>query len=108
MLDENFTNKEILQEIKQNFILIDMFTANDIVVKYKNVKGTIKEFAKHMGVPAYPATLFLDKDKKTIFKSIGYRNTQEYLMELMFISSKSYHQLTLEEFTLKTEFERDD
>ncbi len=108
MLDENFKNKEILQEIKQNFIMIDMFTANSTTIKYGNFKGTIKEFAKYMGAIAYPATIFLDKDKKVVFRSIGYRNTQEYLMELMFISSKSYNKLSLEEFTLKTEFEMDD
>ncbi len=108
MVDENFKNREILEEIKQNFILIDMFTADSDIVKYKNFKGSIKEFSRYIGVPAYPATIFLDKNMKVLYRSIGYRNTQEQLMELMFISSKSYNKLTLEEFVVKTEFEMDD
>ena len=108
MLDENFKNKEILQEIKKNFILVDMFTANKNRVKYKDFKGTIKEFSRHMGAIAYPATIFLSKNQKILYRSIGYRNTQEQLMELMFISSKSYNKLTLEEFVVKTEFDMDD
>ena len=108
MLDENFKDKKILEEIKKNFIFIDMFTADKNSVKYKDFKGSIKEFSRHMGAVAYPATIFLNKNKKIVYRSIGYRNSQEQLMELMFISSKSYNKLTLEEFVVKTEFEMDD
>ncbi|MEA2099088.1 MAG: thioredoxin fold domain-containing protein [Campylobacterota bacterium] len=108
MLDENFKDEEIAEEIDQNFIFIDMFTANNDIIKYKDFKGSVKEFAKYMGAIAYPATIFLDKNHKISYRSIGYRNTREYLMELMFISSKSYNKLSLEDFTTKIEFERDD
>ncbi|MEA2092005.1 MAG: thioredoxin fold domain-containing protein [Campylobacterota bacterium] len=108
MLDENFKDTEILEEIKQNFILIDLYAKKDNRVKYRDFKGSVKEFAKHMGAIAYPATIYLDRDEKIVYRSIGYRNSGEHLMELLFISSKSYNTLSLEDFTIKTEFERDD
>ncbi|MEA1892136.1 MAG: thioredoxin fold domain-containing protein [Campylobacterota bacterium] len=108
MLDENFKDAQILEEIKQNFILVDLYAKKENKVKYKEFKGTVKEFAKYMGAIAYPATIFLDKDEKVVYRSIGYRNSGEHLMELLFISSKSYNTLSLEDFTIKTEFERDD
>ncbi|MEA1892917.1 MAG: thioredoxin fold domain-containing protein [Campylobacterota bacterium] len=108
MLDENFKDTKIIEELNTNFILISLYAKKDNIVKYKEFKGTVKEFAKRMGAIAYPATIFLDKNEKVVYRSIGYRNTHEHLMEFMYISSKSYHKLTLEEFTLKTEFEMDD
>lgn len=108
MLDENFKNEEILAEIKKNYILVDMITSDESIVKFKEYKGDIKGFAKYLGAIAYPASIFLNNDKKILYRSIGYRNIQEQLMELMFISSKSYDKLTLEDFIVKTEFEMDD
>lgn len=108
MLDENFKDTSLLKEIKKNFVLIDIYTGDDGIVTFNNFKGTKKEFSKHIGAFAFPATIFLDKNQKTVYKSIGYRNIQEHFVELKYVDSYSYKTTSLEEFSEKLEFEKDD
>ncbi len=108
MLSKNFKDEETLDEMRKNFIFLDLYTADDIFISFDDFDGNIKEFATHIGAFAYPATIFIDNNKKTVFKSIGYRNTQELLAELNYISSASYKTTSLKKFTESWEFERDD
>ena len=98
MINENFKDKETLKEIEENFIFIDIYK------KDKNYE----KLAKDLGAVAYPAILFMNKDKKIIHKAIGYRNTNELLSEMKYISTQSYKSMDLESFILKLEFEKDD
>jgi thioredoxin-related protein len=108
MLNKNFKDKQIVKEIKNNFILLDLYTKDDFIIKFNDFKGTIKEFANFIGATAYPATLFIDKNKKVIHKAIGYRNINELLSEMKYISTNSYKIIDLESFILKLEFDKDD
>ena len=108
MLDNNFKDKKTLDEIKNNFILVDIYTANKSKVKFKDFEGSTKEFAKYIGAFAYPATIFLDENSKTIHSSIGYRNIQEYLSEIKYIATKSYGKISLEKFREDLEFSEDE
>ena len=108
MLDNNFKDKKTLTAIKKKFILVDIYTANKATVVFKNFKGTTKEFAKHIGAFAYPATLFLDENGNTIHTAIGYRNLKEYLSEIKYIATKSYGKISLEQFRENLEFNEDE
>ena len=108
MLKKNFKDGETLKEIEDNFIFVDLYTKDKSIVKFNDFSGSIKEFASYIGATAYPATFFIDQDKKTIFKSIGYRNTNELLLEIKYIATQSYQTIDLEAFILKLEFEDDD
>lgn len=108
MLDENFKDEKILTLIKENLILVDVYTALKKEFVFKNFRGTAKEFAKYLGAKAYPATLFMDKDAKVFYKAIGYRNIQEYIYEIKYIITQSYKTMELDEFILKVEMEDDD
>lgn len=108
MLDNNFKDKETVEEMKKNFVFINLYTADDTFITFDDFDGDIKEFATHIGAFAYPATIFIDKNKKTVYKSIGYRNTLELLSELNYISSLSYNTVSIKKFTESWSFERED
>ena len=108
MLDENFNNKKIVELIKENFILVDIYTADKRDVVFKSFKGSTKEFAQYTGADAYPATLFMDRSSKVFYKAIGYRNIQEYIYEIKYITTNSYKKIELDAFILKMEFEDDE
>lgn len=108
MLDENFKDEKILNLIKGNLILVDIYTAEKKDFKFKDFKGSAKEFAKHIGINAYPATLFMDKNAKVLHKAIGYRNIQEYIYEIKYITTQSNKKMDLEKFIFKMEMEDED
>ncbi|RLA81247.1 MAG: hypothetical protein DRG78_09540 [Epsilonproteobacteria bacterium] len=107
MIDENFHDKTILALIKENFILVDIYTANTKNVVLKRFKGSSKKFAQHIGATAYPATLFMDSNGKVFYKAIGYRNIHEYINEIKYITTNSYKKMELDEFIIKMEIEND-
>ena len=107
MIDENFKDQTILKVIDENFIYVDIYTADKDKVTFKDFNGTHKEFSVYIGAVAYPATIFIDDKAKVIHRAIGYRNLDEYFAELTYISSKSYKTMDLESYILKLEFEKD-
>jgi len=105
MVKENFKDKNILAQIKKNFIMLDIHIDHDDTVTFGDFKGTKKEFAKEINVNTYPATLFMDKYKKIVYRANGYKNIDEFMVLLKFISSQSYKKIDLETFTEENEFD---
>ena len=108
MISQNFKSKTILSHIEKNFIAVFIDIHDNGKVTFNNFKGSKKEFADHIDSVAVPATTFVDKDGKIIYNFIGYRNIDEYLIELKYISSKSYKEISIESYREKIEFESDD
>ena len=108
MIDENFKDKAIVKLIQEYFILVDIYTEDTKKVIFKNFKGSTREFAKHIGAYAYPATLFMGQNGLVSHTAIGYRNIQEYIFEIKYIATNSYKEMKLDEFILKMELEDDD
>lgn len=108
MVSQNFKNITILAEIKKNFRVIFIDIQDKGIVTFNDFKGNKKEFANHIEAVAVPATVFMDKNGKTIYSFIGYRNIDEYLTELKYISNKSYKKMSIENFREKMEFESDE
>lgn len=107
MLDENFQDQRVLDAISQDFLLVDIYTADTKTITYKDFVGNPKEFSNHVGAVAYPATIFMDSNGKIIHGAIGYRNIEEYLAEISYISSKNYQEMDLESYKIKLELEKD-
>ncbi|WP_458700488.1 thioredoxin family protein [Sulfurospirillum sp. 1307] len=105
MLDENFKDATILKEIDKNFVYVDIYTADNGVVKFRDFKGSHKEFSAYIGAVAYPATIFMNSEGEVIYRSIGYRNIDEYLLEIKYVLTKSYKTMDLESFIQKQEME---
>jgi len=107
MLDENFKDDTILKEIDENFIFVDIFTANEGSVKYQGVAESYKEFSANIGAFVYPATIFMNEKGEVVHKAIGYRNIDEYFTEILYVATRSYKKMDLESYAQKLEFERD-
>ncbi len=108
MLEKNFKNKEVLNEIKKDFILFKISSASKDTIIFKNFKGSAKNFAKFMDAKTYPTTVFVNKNAKTIRVARGYRNIDEYLIEIKYITSKSYKKMDIQEFADELEMNEDD
>ena len=107
MLDENFKDANILSEVDKNFIYVDIYTASKGSVKFNDFEGSYKEFSRHIGAFVYPSTIFMNSRGKVVHKAIGYRNIDEYFVEVTYVSTKSYKTMDLESYALKLEFEKD-
>lgn len=107
MLAENFQDDIILKEIDKNFLYVDIYIVNKGNIKFKNFKGSYKEFSAFIGAFVYPSTIFMNDNGKVIHKAIGYRNIDEYFAEITYISTKSYKSMDLESYILKLEFEKE-
>jgi thioredoxin-related protein len=108
MLEENFKDENIKKELDKHFIYVDVYTKDKDLISFKDFKGTHREFSKHLGAFAYPATIFIDYNGKVIHKAIGYRNIGEYINELKYISSDSFEKVDLETFILNQELLEDE
>ncbi len=107
MLDENFKDPKILEVINKNFIYVDIYTADTNIITFKDFKGTYRKFSKYIGAVAYPATIFMDTDANVIHRAIGYRNIDEHLTDITYISTKSYKKMKFEPYKEKLDFEKD-
>ncbi|MEA2050233.1 MAG: thioredoxin family protein [Campylobacterota bacterium] len=104
MLNNNFKDKNILDEINKSFILVDIYTADKGKVSFNDFKGTRKNFASYLEANVVPATLFMNNDGQIIHKAMGYRNKDEYITEIKYVSTDSYTRVDLEKFIEELEF----
>ena len=74
MLTENFQDATILKEIDKNFLYVDVYTANKGDIRFKDFKGSYKEFSAFIGAFVYPSTIFMNDKGEVVHKAIGYRN----------------------------------
>ena len=109
MLNESFKNKTILNEIKENFILIDIDISSSDVIIYKDSNMSMEDFAKNeISATNIPATIFSTPNENLLKVIIGYRNIDEFLSEIKYISSGSYKHISFEQFSEELEFNKDD
>ena len=105
MLDENFKDDTILKEISKNFVYVDIYTADKGSIKFRDFKGSHKEFSAYIGAVVYPSTIFMNNEGEVIHRAIGYRNIDEYLAEMKYVSTQSYKTMDIESYLQKLEME---
>jgi thioredoxin-related protein len=108
MLSHTFTNKNIIDYIKENFIMIDININDKGTISYKSFKGSKKEFARYMEVGVYPLNIFIDSNYKKLYTVNGYKNKEEFLPILKYIDTNSYKNKSLSTFTQELEFDSDE
>lgn len=107
MLDENFKDENILQILNKDFIYVDIYTADKDTIVFKDFSGNHKEFSQYIGAFAYPATVFMNKEGKVIHIAIGYRNIDEHITDITYISTKSYETMNFQTYKEKRDFEKE-
>jgi len=107
MIEENFKDEALMHEIQENFIYVDIYTKTDGEIKYKDFKGSYKDFSTYVGAFAYPATTFMNANGEIIHRAIGYRNIGEHYAEIKYVSSKSYKTMDLDAYKIELEFKKD-
>ena len=108
MVSQNFQDKNILHVLKKHFILLDIDIRKEGTVVYKEFRGDRKSFADHIGAVAVPATLFMDQKSEVVYGFIGYRNIDDFLTVLKYVTTTSYKNISIEAFSEDLEFEKDD
>ncbi len=88
-LMEEFTldDDNVIEYIKNNFVLININVSLGDTVIYKKQKMSAKEFATTTGYAFYPASLFLSKENEVFEALMGYRDEKSYLKELQTIKN---------------------
>jgi len=99
MIRQNFTPKD-LDNIKSNFVFVDINISDDDTILYQNFKGSKKDFARRYDIYLFPTVIFI-KDGEVAYKVRGYRKKEKFSYILKYIKSKSYEDETIGEFINK-------
>lgn len=107
MLNENFKDAKTLEYISENYISTNVDIKIKEKVKFKNSSFKNKKFADKFSIFSYPSSLFLDKDLNVIYTDYGYKNTDEFLVLLKFVRTRSFKSMEIDDFANNLEFEND-
>jgi len=106
MKKENLRDKETVDTIDKFFLFKQIGAKDRVVIDGKSISH--KEFAKKYSLFAFPSSLFMNSNGRVLYRSMGFRNIDEYLTEIKYIGSKSYKNISMDEFRENLEFEKDD
>jgi len=59
MIDKNFKDSAVLKKIDKNFVYVDVYTADKGSIKFRDFKGSHKEFSTYIGAIVYSFQLYL-------------------------------------------------
>jgi thioredoxin-related protein len=99
MDNKTYTEIPVRQEISKYYypVRIDGESSKEIV--FNNQKMTMQEFAKSLGVTAYPTTLFINEDGSIIAQQGGYIKPDVFVKLLSFVGSDAYQSQEFDQFT---------
>ncbi len=106
MIKANLSGGRLTKETRKYFIVVHIDSEGKRIVKYKNFKGTEKDFKKKMKAIFSPTMIFLDKSGNVIAKFEGYRNPKKYKNILGYIVSGSYKKYSFYDYLNEVDFER--
>ncbi len=101
MIEFTLEDERVENEIKKNFVFVDIYTGNDDNVSFDGSYGTAKEFAKFMGDNFYPTSVFIDGNREVVYTQPAYQDEDTFFNILRYIDSKSYKEMGIEEFKQK-------
>ena len=82
MEEFTFDDDMVKEYLDKNYIFISInVSLNDRII-YKGKESSGKHFAKKIGYTFYPAVLFLDKNEKILYVSLGYKEESDFLIIL--------------------------
>ncbi len=104
MLANNFKDKQTIEYIKKNFLLIDINISHKDKIVYKNKAISKREFSIKYNTFSYPSSVFIDSKGKNIYSAVGYKNTNELKKILKYIKHEKYKTMKFEDFSSEAEF----
>ncbi len=90
LLDDNFTDKKIVDKMSQHFNLIEINMWGDkTVTLFSGKEISEKEFARQMNIMFTPTLVILDSQGKSQFRMNGYYAPDKFLAALNYVLLKS-------------------
>jgi len=90
--------EDISKIVEDRFIFVDINRDDNETILFQDYNGTTEGFLKKLGVELYPTLIFLNGDGEFIYRVVGYRNIDKFKNILKYIYTKSYREVTFEEF----------
>ncbi|MBP1839194.1 thioredoxin family protein [Formosa algae] len=112
MLDKNtFQNKDVVAYVNENYYAVKFNAEGKEAVSYQgntyenpnfdpakeNKRNSVHEFARALGVNAYPTIVFLDEAAQVITPVRGYQKPQQLELYLKLFSTDKYKELDSQE-----------
>ena len=85
-----FKNTEIQNNLKKNFLFVDINIDDKGTVYFNKKTYSKRDFAHSVDVDFFPTVLFLDENYDITYTVRGYRDREKFKKILQFIQSKSY------------------
>ena len=101
MLMFTLDDDPVKELINKDFIYLNINISEDDIVKYKNYKGSGRDFAKYVGYNIYPSSLFLDSSKEIVYAIPGYQDKDQFLLILKYVNSGAYKTMGYQSFKKK-------
>ena len=101
MLMFTLDDDPVKELITKDFVYLHINISEDDVVKYKNFKGSGRDFAKNVGYNIYPSSLFLDTKGEMIHAVPGYQDKDQFLLVLKYVNSRVYKTIGFQSFKKK-------
>ncbi|MDP3301444.1 MAG: thioredoxin fold domain-containing protein [Sulfuricurvum sp.] len=101
MLMFTLDDEPVKELITKDFIYLHINISEDDVVKYKNFKGSGRDFAKNVGYNIYPSSLFLNTKGEIIHAVAGYQDKDQFLLVLKYVNSGAYKTMGFQSFKKK-------
>lgn len=99
MIEESFEDEKTKDQLKKDFIVIDINVDDEENIIFNDFKGDKSKFAKELDISFYPTVLFLDNEDYVAYTLKGYREKEVFQKVLKFIKSKSYEDMDFSEYT---------
>lgn len=90
MLHNAFSDNVVKKKMEKDYIYIDVNIDDEGIIKYKDFKGTKKEFSKNLAIGYYPSVLFIDSNDAIVYAMKGYRKTETFNQILDYVTKKAY------------------
>ena len=104
MQEFTLDDEDVAEYLSKNYKIIHVNVSLDDKIIYNGKTTGGNCFAKDIGYAFYPSSLFLDKDAKIEYASVGYKNEFEFLVILQYINEGHHKKTTLQEYKKRINF----
>lgn len=101
MLMFTLDDDPVKELINKDFVYLNINISEDDVVKYKNFKGSGRDFAKNVGYNIYPSSLFVNTKSEIVHAVPGYQDKDQFLLVLKYVNSYAYKTMGFQSFKKK-------
>ncbi len=85
-----FSDSEVIEQLRDNFVYIRIDTEENGTIRYKNHELKPVEFAMMMGVQGFPTTVYFDKSQSPVTKIPGFMQKEMFLNFLSYMGDECY------------------